>query len=134
MADQNFENSKRAYLHPKLEEGNRWVVMNVTLDENDKLEFKGQLDIEANIGAGDAEINGTFYYNELPVPPESAREVYASYFRDFEGPNNGLVRVIFAEGPGETPLGYYQSDGPIPTLFFPNDSHGPGAFIRAPKN
>jgi hypothetical protein len=48
MEGLNFKNSKRAYLHPKLEEDGCWMIMNIKLDENDRLEFKGQLDGKLN--------------------------------------------------------------------------------------
>ncbi|CEL57344.1 hypothetical protein RSOLAG1IB_02083 [Rhizoctonia solani AG-1 IB] len=131
MEGLNFKNSERAYLHPKLEQGDHWMIMDVKLDENDMLQFKGQLNVEVGIGAGDADPNGTFHYNELPVRFGDAKQVYGSYFRDLEGPASGLVRIIFADSPDGPPICYYQSDGPIPTLVFSNDSHGPGAFIRA---
>ncbi|CCO38068.1 hypothetical protein BN14_12232 [Rhizoctonia solani AG-1 IB] len=117
MEGLNFKNSKRAYLHPKLEQGDHWMIMDVKLDENDMLQFKGQLNVEVGIGAGDAEPNGTFHYNELPVRFGDAKQVYGSYFRDLEGPASGLVRIIFADSPDGPPICYVT--GQFRRLFSP---------------
>ncbi|KAJ1311829.1 hypothetical protein OPQ81_010290 [Rhizoctonia solani] len=105
--------------------------MDVDLGENDRMEFKGVIDVEFGLSPSDALPNGTFYYDELPEPMVPT-PVYASYFRDMDGTDR--IRVEFKVGPGETTqLGCFESDEAIPSLAFISDSHGPGAFIRAPK-
>ncbi|KAH7345372.1 hypothetical protein B0J17DRAFT_624545 [Rhizoctonia solani] len=142
-----MNNTKRAYLHPKLED-DTWMIMEIDMG-TDRMVFEGILNIEKGIGSSNTEPNGTFYYpGELPVQePGSATQVYAQYHRYMEGEKLNSVRIDFASSPdpdaekygyyayrtSEYSCAQYESDGPLVELVFISGSAGPGAFMRVPK-